>query len=149
MNNLKLDLENCYGIKKLRNDFAYTTHHTQLIYSANDMMKSSLALTLKGFSVTITDFNVWLEEVNLVDKDDIDSLYRAVDELSDYGSFKVKVAQGTDNGWILYAEFCESNLHIKTEKARETFLRIIEEKYCEGMTEDAWYTFHKEMEKDD
>lgn len=50
MNNLKLDLENCYGIKKLRHDFAYTNHHTQLIYAANGMMKSSLALTLKGIS---------------------------------------------------------------------------------------------------
>lgn len=99
--------------------------------------------------VTITDFNVWLGEVNLVERDDIDSLYRTVDELSDYGSFKVKVAQGTDNGWILYADFCECNLHIKTEKSRETFLRIIEEKYCEGMTEEAWYSFYKEMEKDD
>ena len=50
MNNLKLDLENCYGIKKLQHDFAYTNHHTQLIYAANGMMKSSLALTLKGLS---------------------------------------------------------------------------------------------------
>lgn len=50
MNNLKLDLENCYGIKKLQHDFAFTNHHTQLIYAANGMMKSSLALTLKGLS---------------------------------------------------------------------------------------------------
>lgn len=50
MNNLQLDLENCYGIKKLQHDFAYTNHHTQLIYAANGMMKSSLALTLKGLS---------------------------------------------------------------------------------------------------
>lgn len=50
MNNLKLDLENCYGIKKLQHEFAFTNHHTQLIYAANGMMKSSLALTLKGLS---------------------------------------------------------------------------------------------------
>ena len=50
MNNLQFDLENCYGIKKLQHDFAYTNHHTQLIYAANGMMKSSLALTLKGLS---------------------------------------------------------------------------------------------------
>ena len=50
MNNLKLDLENCYGIKKLQHDFAFANHHTQLIYAANGMMKSSLALTLKGLS---------------------------------------------------------------------------------------------------
>lgn len=50
MNNLKLDLENCYGIKKLQHDFVFTNHHTQLVYAANGMMKSSLALTLKGLS---------------------------------------------------------------------------------------------------
>ena len=50
MNNLKLDIENCYGIKKLQHEFAFTNHHTQLIYAANGMMKSSLALTLKGLS---------------------------------------------------------------------------------------------------
>lgn len=50
MNNLKLDLENCYGIKKLQYEFTFTNHHTQLIYAANGMMKSSLALTLKGLS---------------------------------------------------------------------------------------------------
>ena len=50
MNNLKLDLENCYGIKKLQHVFAFANHHTQLIYAANGMMKSSLALTLKGLS---------------------------------------------------------------------------------------------------
>lgn len=50
MDNLKLDLENCYGIKKLQHEFAFTDHHTHLIYAANGMMKSSLALTLKGLS---------------------------------------------------------------------------------------------------
>lgn len=47
---LKLDLENCYGIKKLVHEFDYSRHHSQLIYAANGMMKSSLALTLKGIS---------------------------------------------------------------------------------------------------
>lgn len=50
MNRLKLDLENCYGIKKLTHEFDFANHHTQLIYAANGMMKSSLALTMKGLS---------------------------------------------------------------------------------------------------
>ena len=50
MNRLKLDLENCYGIKKLEHEFDFANHHTQLIYAANGMMKSSLALTMKGLS---------------------------------------------------------------------------------------------------
>ena len=43
-------MENCYGIKKLVHEFDYSRHHAQLIYAANGMMKSSLALTLKGIS---------------------------------------------------------------------------------------------------
>ena len=50
MNILKIDLENCYGIKRLVHEFDYSRHHAQLIYAANGMMKSSLALTLKGLS---------------------------------------------------------------------------------------------------
>lgn len=50
MNILTLNLENCYGIKKLQHSFSYNNHHTQLIYAANGMMKSSLALTMKGLS---------------------------------------------------------------------------------------------------
>jgi len=50
MNTLKLDLENCYGIKKLEHEFSFNSHNTQLIYAPNGMMKSSLALALKGLS---------------------------------------------------------------------------------------------------
>ena len=50
MNTLRVDLENCYGIKKLEHEFSFNNHHTQLIYAANGMMKSSFALTLKGIS---------------------------------------------------------------------------------------------------
>ena len=50
MNKLKLDLENCYGIKKLKHEFDFSRHHVHLVYAANGMMKSSLALTLKGIS---------------------------------------------------------------------------------------------------
>lgn len=50
MNKLKVDFESCYGIKKLEHEFTFNNHHTQLIYAANGMMKSSFALTLKGIS---------------------------------------------------------------------------------------------------
>lgn len=50
MNTFKVDLENCYGIKKLEHEFIFNDHHTHLIYAPNGMMKSSLALTLKGIS---------------------------------------------------------------------------------------------------
>lgn len=48
MNDLKVDFENCYGIKKLSHEFSFVEHHTQLVYAPNGMMKSSFALTMKG-----------------------------------------------------------------------------------------------------
>lgn len=50
MNTLKIDFENCYGIKKLAHDFSFASKHTQLIYAPNGTMKTSFALTLKGLS---------------------------------------------------------------------------------------------------
>jgi len=46
MNKLKLELENCYGIKKLKHEFDFSNNNVQLIYSPNGMMKTSLANTL-------------------------------------------------------------------------------------------------------
>lgn len=50
MNKLRVDLENCYGIKMLEHEFSFNNHHAHLIYAANGMMKSSFARTLKGIS---------------------------------------------------------------------------------------------------
>ncbi len=55
MNKLKLDLKNCYGIKKLEHEFLFSSRHVQLIYAPNGTMKSSLALALKGISGQVTE----------------------------------------------------------------------------------------------
>ena len=47
MNKLHIDLENCYGIKKLNADFDFTTHRACAIYAPNGSMKSSLAKTFQ------------------------------------------------------------------------------------------------------
>lgn len=98
--------------------------------------------------ITISNFDEWLDQVELEDYDDIDSLYRTVDSLTNYGQFSITVANGVDNGWILTAEYGDAALHIQSEKARSTFLSIIETRYCEGMSEEGWYDFHRSMEKD-
>ena len=98
---------------------------------------------------TTNDFEEWLAENDLSDYDDVDSLYRTVNELSDYGMFSIKEANGNNNGWILYSDDCDKTLHILNENARTGFLRMIEYRYCEGMSEEGWYAYHKAMEKDD
>lgn len=98
---------------------------------------------------TITDFNEWLKENDLSEHDDIDSLFRTVKELSNYGLFSIKEAKGAGNGWIVYSNGGENTLHIQTEKARESFLKTIEDRYCGGMPEEGWYEYHRAMEKND
>ncbi len=50
MNKLVVDLENCYGIKRLQYTFDFSDHSAYAIYATNGAMKSSLALTFKDVS---------------------------------------------------------------------------------------------------
>jgi len=47
MKKLSLELENCYGIKKLKGQFDFSTGSAYAIYAPNGSMKSSLAQTFK------------------------------------------------------------------------------------------------------
>lgn len=50
MEKLTLDLENCYGIKKLVTDFDFKERNTFAIYAPNGVMKTSFAKTFKDLS---------------------------------------------------------------------------------------------------
>ena len=50
MNKLKINLENCYGIKKLDYEFDFSTKKIYVIYAPNGTMKTSFAKTMKDFS---------------------------------------------------------------------------------------------------
>lgn len=50
MNRITIDLENCYGIRKLRHEFDFTARKAYAIYAANGSMKSSLAQTFKDIA---------------------------------------------------------------------------------------------------
>ena len=45
MKKLNVELENCYGIKKLNTEFDFSTENVYAIYAPNGVMKSSLAKT--------------------------------------------------------------------------------------------------------
>lgn len=51
MKNLKLKLQNCYGIKKLEKDFDFSSNGTYAIYAPNGVMKTSFAKTFKDLSL--------------------------------------------------------------------------------------------------
>lgn len=48
MDELKLDLENCYGIQKLSETIDYSNNNVAIIYAPNGTMKSSLAKTFQA-----------------------------------------------------------------------------------------------------
>lgn len=47
MKKIDLDLENCFGIKKLNGELSFGDGHTVLIYARNGLMKTSLTKTFK------------------------------------------------------------------------------------------------------
>ncbi len=50
MNKLNIDIENCYGIKKLEEELDFSQHKAYAIYAANGAMKTSLAQTFKDIA---------------------------------------------------------------------------------------------------
>ena len=50
MNKLNVDLENCYGIKKLKGQFDFSSETVYAIYAPNGSMKSSLAKTFEDMA---------------------------------------------------------------------------------------------------
>ena len=47
MQKVTVDLQNCYGIKKLKKEFDFSEHRAYAIYAPNGSIKSSLAQTFK------------------------------------------------------------------------------------------------------
>ncbi|HRN27123.1 MAG: hypothetical protein IT276_01185 [Ignavibacteriaceae bacterium] len=53
MKKVKVELENCYGIKKLKHEFSFEPKRTYSIYSPNGVMKTSFAKTFKDLSMNV------------------------------------------------------------------------------------------------
>jgi ABC-type Mn2+/Zn2+ transport system ATPase subunit len=50
MGRIRVELENCYGIKKLSHEFDFSQRSAYAIYAPNGSMKSSLAQTFKDIA---------------------------------------------------------------------------------------------------
>lgn len=51
MKKLNVNLENCYGIKKLKVELDFSNHTSMAIYASNGMMKTSFANTFRDLSI--------------------------------------------------------------------------------------------------
>ena len=99
--------------------------------------------------MTTKDFSAWLICMDLSDYEDIYSLYRSVEECETYGSFDTQIAKGFNNGWIVKATYIDESLYLASEKAKNTFLSMIEKRQFNGMDVEGWYAYMRAMEKDD
>ena len=99
--------------------------------------------------MTTKDFSEWLVCMDLSDYEDIYSLYRSIEECDTYGSFETQIAKGSNNGWIVKATYIDESLHLASEKAKNTFLSMIEKRYFNSMDVEGWYAYNKAMQKDD
>lgn len=98
--------------------------------------------------MAITDFDLWLDNVDLSDFNDVYSLYHSVSGIEDWGSFRTERGRGSQN-LLVHSYDCDESLLLASDKARDAFLKKIEDKYCEGMDIESYYGYHHAMEKDD
>ena len=95
-----------------------------------------------------TDFDLWLDSVDLSDFNDVYSLYHSVSDIEDWGPFKTERGRGSQQ-LLVHSYDCDEPLLLASDKAREAFLKKVEDKYCEDMDIESYYGFHHAMEKND
>lgn len=95
---------------------------------------------------TITDFDVWLAQADPDTIEEIYSLYCAVTDKESSGVFN---CSENNDRLFLKANHTEDTLMLASEKAVDSFLATMRKKFNIDMDIEAWYGFHRAMEKDD
>lgn len=131
MNKLNVDLENCYGIKKLQAQFDFSQHKAYAIYAPNSAMKSSLAQTFKDVAdATASKDRIFPARVcsrNITDENGVDLpkesvlVVRPYDEV--FGHTEKTSTLLVDSK--LRKEY--EQLHIEISKSKEMFLKALKE----------------------
>lgn len=98
--------------------------------------------------MAITDFDLWLDNVDLTDFNDVYSLYHSVSGIEDWGAFRTERGRGPQQ-LLVHSSDCDEALLLASDKARDAFLKKVEDDYCEDMDIESFYGFHHAMEKDD
>ncbi len=96
---------------------------------------------------TITDFDSWLDEVDLEGHEEIYALYRTVSDVESMGMFECSVSDGK---YFVRADNIEDTLMLASEKARQAFLAAIESRF--GIRDfgdiEGWYGYERAMSKE-
>jgi len=130
MNKLNIDLENCYGIKKLQTELDFSTHKAYAIYAANGAMKTSLAQTFKDVAdVTASKDRIFPGRVcnrKITDENGVDLAKESVLVIRPYDDGVIGHTEKTSTLLVdskLRKEYEE--LHIEIDKSREIFLKAL------------------------
>ncbi|NIA11948.1 MAG: hypothetical protein GWP10_20055 [Nitrospiraceae bacterium] len=95
---------------------------------------------------TITKFDVWLDEADPDDHEEVYALYRAVSDVDQFGMYKCSVNNGK---YFVKGDHTEDTLMLASEKAREAFFKAMKTRFgIEGDIE-SWYGYKRAMAKDD
>lgn len=131
MNKLNIELENCYGIKKLQAQLDFSQNKAYAIYAPNGAMKTSLAQTFKDIAGgTASKDRIFPDRVcirKITDETDIDLpkesvlVIRPYDE--EFGHTEKTSTLLVDSK--LRKEYEE--LHIEIDKSKSIFLKALKE----------------------
>ena len=132
MNKLNLDLENCYGIKKLHEELDFSKHKAYAIYAPNGAMKTSLAQTFKDIAdVTESKDRIFPDRVssrNITDENGLDLPKESVLVIRPYDDGVIGHTEKTSTLLLdskLRKEYEE--LHIEIDTSKEIFLKALKE----------------------
>jgi len=131
MNKLIVDLENCYGIKKLKTEFDFSEREAYAIYAPNGSMKSCLAQTFKDIADGVASrdriFQNRVCNRKIVDENGLDLpkesilVVRPYDEVFGHTEKTSTLLVDTK----LRKEY--EQLHIDIDKSKEMFLKALRE----------------------
>lgn len=102
----------------------------------------------KENSMLITNSKEWISLLDLLDYEEVDSLYKSVQNVSDYGIYRTVKAK-EEGRYIVTASFLDYGLLLMSEDDRKAFLRFIEKQFCDGEDEDGWYNYKRAISKED
>ena len=98
---------------------------------------------------TITDFEAWLDQADPDGYEEVFALYQAVTECGSFGFYECKAGPKGTN-WFIKGGGTEDTLMLASQKARDAFTKLVEEKYGDGELDmESWYHYHRNMARDD
>lgn len=132
MNTLKVELENCYGIKKLVTQFDFSQQKAYAIYAPNGAMKSSLAQTFQDVADAQASkdriFSVRVSVRKISDENGVELPKESIYVIRPYEDEDIGHTEKTSTLLVdskLRKEYEE--LHKDIDKSKDTFLKALKE----------------------